>query len=207
MRRVPLLGLLVSALVVARASAQTAGARSTTQRFFAGLALNATRLDAPKLNDDAEYGGGATIIAGYGFSDRGSAVFGLTASDMRGKDDAYSLLHLDIGMRYHFANASRPLVPFVDVGMARRSATRTDIILTGSDNVSHGGQLKMSGTGFTVGGGVNYYVRPRVAVSTAVNVAVGDFTDLKFTDESQPILSFSGTTTRFNLGVVWFPQR
>jgi outer membrane protein W len=136
-----------------------------------------------------------------------SGFVGLTASDMNGKGDKYSFLHLDLGVRYHFANASKPFVPFVDVGVARRSATRNDIILTGPDGVSHGGQLKMSGAGFTVGGGFNYFVRPKVAVSTAVNWAMGDFTDLKFGEESPHILAFSGTTARLNVGVVWFPRK
>jgi hypothetical protein len=210
MRRALPLVLLISALVAARASAQSpppaAGSRSATQRFFAGLALNATQLDAPRLNPEAENGVGATILAGYAFSDRVSAIGGLTASNMNGNDGSYSLLHLDIGARYHFANPAKPLVPFIDVTMARRSATRTDIILTDGDT-TYGGQLKMSGVGFTVGGGFNYFVRPKVAVSVGMNWADGEFTDLAFGGTETPELHASGATRRFNIGLVWFFPR
>jgi outer membrane protein W len=203
MRRALPLSLLISAFIAIPAGAQS-GALSATQRYFAGMALNATHMNAPRVNPDAEFGVGATFLGGVSVSDRVSAIGGLTASNMNGKDESYSLLHLDLGARYHFANPARRIVPFIDVGGARRTATRNDVILTGNDNVTHGGQVKMSGVGFTVGGGFNYFARPKVAVSVGVTRAIGEFSDLEFGGEPTPDLQVPANTTRLNVGVLWF---
>ncbi|MBA3560579.1 MAG: hypothetical protein H0W30_18515 [Gemmatimonadaceae bacterium] len=68
------------------------------------------------------------------------------------------------------------------------------------------GKLQASGTGFTFGGGLQYHFTPKVALNTSLGWTVGEFSTIKFEDVSVDGLNMDATSTRFNLGISWFPM-
>ena len=198
------------ALAGRSASAQSVSAsplRSATNRFFIGLALNGSAIQGDDLTDGAESGGGLGMQLGYAFTPKFALfVDGAAASMSPEAGDSYGLGHFDIGARWQFSNPSRALAPFVDVALTGRAAVQEDVTLYDDFGNSETGDLSVSGAGFSFGGGLNYHVTPRFALTTGLRWTVGELSQVKFNNVSVDGLELDATTTRFNLGFVWYPR-
>src|SRR5262245_14605662 len=155
--------------------------RSSSEKFFASLSLNGSAFTADDLSDETDSGGGVTLELGYGFTPRWSLFVegaAATMSDRSGGD--YILSHFDIGARYTFANRASAWSPFIDAAFTGRAAGQENITIIDNDGRTFSGDLEVSGVGFSVGGGLNYFFNPRWAVTTALKWTTGEFTTIKF---------------------------
>ena len=124
--------------------------------------------------------------------------------DSEGSDvfhGTWTLGHADIGARFHFANALRSWVPYLDVAVGARGASVKDIEANGQE-VS---DITFSGGSFSFGGGLNVYFSQTVALDIGLKVSGGEFTELDLGTVELQNLDLDATSTRFKVGVVWWP--
>ena len=199
--RTALLGVLVGfASVPARAQAQ----QSTTRGFSFGAQLIGTSLAVEQ--DDANRGGGLALRAGYGFNRIVTVFVQLDGSQIdipRGDNivGEWGLAHADIGARFHFANSLRRWVPYLEAAVGARSVS--------VDNPRVDGErldkLSFNGGAFTVGGGISTHFSPSWALDVSLKVSGGQFTEIDVGSAAIRNLDLDATSTRFGVGVVWWP--
>lgn len=175
---------------------QTAGAvRSNPSGFVLGGHLNGTALDGDDF-DEMESGGGLGLLLGYGFNRMVTVYLGVDAASMDAPDmdDAYTFGQGDLGVRLHFGGPSRASVFYLD-GAFTTWLARYDIL--GSD-------MDVTGTGLTLGGGLEYFFSPGFALDVGLKFTAGNFDEVRFEGDSES-MDLDARSTRFNLGVVWYP--
>lgn len=187
------LGLVLSPCTL---EAQTTDAlRSNPTGFVLGAHLNGTALDGDDF-DEVESGGGVGILVGYGFTRMVTVYLGADAASMDAPDmdDAYTFGQGDLGVRLHFGGPARAAVFYVD-GAFTTWLARYDI--AGSD-------MDATGTGFTLGGGLEYFFSPGFALDVGLKVTSGNFDEVSYEGDTES-MDLDATSTRFNLGVTWYP--
>jgi hypothetical protein len=209
MRRI-ILGLLAFSAAATTLQAQTAPLpsivlRSSTSKVFFSSALNGSLIDVEE-RDGTDSGAGLMFGVGYGFTSNFAMFVEATGANLRSDAPDDGLFHFDFGARYHFANPTSELIPFLDAALTGRVVSQDDAPFCeiGGCQV---GALDMSGVGFTFGGGVMYFATPTFALNGALKATVGEFTDVSFDNVTVSGFELDATTWRLNLGVVWFPRR
>jgi opacity protein-like surface antigen len=194
--------LLAAAAPLAAQPSLDAGRASSTKGFFIGANLNGSALSAEDLSDETENGGGLGLQLGYGFTPRLALVLDGTGARMNSEGESYTLGHFDIALRYAFTGETRRWVPFLEGGYSGRAANIEDVSLDGitSDDLS------ISGTGFTFGGGIQYYTSPAIALGVGLKWTTGEFDTVEYGGESADGLGIDATSARFNFGFTWYPM-
>jgi opacity protein-like surface antigen len=198
--------MLLAAPLAAQEPSPAGIRRSTTSKLFFETTLNHSTIDVPDLSEGRESGAGIALRLGYGFTGKVAGVVDLTTASMQSDGDKYTLAQADIGVRYHFSNASRRLVPFIDAAVTVLIASQENVVLD-PDDPTLAGDLDISGTGFTVGGGLLYFLGPQWALNGGFKYTRGSFDEVTFGDLSISGLSFDANSTRLNFGVSWFPMK
>lgn len=197
--------LLAAAPLDAQAVVSGSVGASSTKGFFIGAQLNGSAVSAEDLSDEIESGGGLGLQLGYGFSPRLALVLDGTGAVITSTGDEFSLGHFDIALRYAFTGETRRFVPFLEAGISGRAATQKDVtFLVGNSYTT--GDLSISGTGLTLGGGAQYYVSPKVALGLGLKWTRGEFSTVKYDNVSVDGLEIDAVTTRFNIGLTWYPM-
>lgn len=195
-------GLALTPLAV---SAQEATApRANTEKLMLSLALGGASLSSDGLRDENQSGGGFSAQLGWGFT----RLFTLLA-DASGavlNDEEHVLVHFDLLGRFNFTNPGRAWVPFVDAGISARIAGQDDAAVL-VDDETQTVDLEMSGGGLTVGGGLEYYLTPAIALGASVRWTVGEFSTVKFNNVDVDGFKLDATTTRLDLRVTWRPMK
>ena len=189
------------------AAQQTTGARaSSTKGFFLGLHGNSSTVESDEQDGQGigtgdERGSGLGLQLGYGFTHNLALVLDGTGAllDLDGED--VGLGHFDIGLRYAFTGPTRPVVPYLEAAFSGYGLGQNDADF--GDGTT--GDVTLTGTGFTFGGGLQYYVAPKWALGAAFKYTTGEFDKVKVDDVSVDDLNIDATTTRINLGVTWYP--
>jgi hypothetical protein len=192
-RTCPLLlaSLLVPAAAMAQVRSETGGIRLNTHLLGSAISVE----DA----DRSETGIGLGFSIGYGFTPRFLLLVRLDAAPIEpGDAPAYALGHAELALRYNFADSGGRLVPFVSAGPALRVMVWEDFMQQGD--------LALSGSAVSIGGGLSYFFTPSVALESEVSVGLGRFTDGTLGDRALTVEAFSATTTRFAAGVSWYPR-
>ena len=201
----------VAAIAVFAAAAPTLeaqAARSNTRGVMFGAHLNGSALTYEK--QDAESGGGAGIALGWGFTPKLQVFLNVDAAKVDIKVDpgdgqdldidvgeSYALVHGDIGLRYSFANPNRAFVPYISAAFSTRAATAEVL----------GEDVSISGPAFTVGGGIQYFFTEKLALDAGLLFSTGKFDTVKVGNVTiDGIDSETSNTTRFNIGVKFYPQ-
>lgn len=207
-----LLGLLAAgALVAAPVTARAQGAAvAGASGLSLGLELSGNSIKGDdSFADGTDNGGGLGLNLGYGFRSGVSLVAHLNGASMTSKGQAgaedmdYALAHFDLGARYTFLNPARKLAPFVELAFSGVAATAEDL----QDAFGNTGDLELGGSGFTVGGGADYYLSPKVALGARLAFTSGKFTDNKFAGQAiDSSFEPKFTTTRLAIGLTWFPM-
>jgi len=177
-------------------AAQTVAAtRSNPSGLMLGAHPNGSALSVEDA-DEVESGGGLGLIVGYGFNRRVTLYLAADGASMNagGADDAYTLGHGDLGVRIHLGGEARAAVFYLD-GAFTGWLARYDI--AGSD-------LDFSGTGFSLGGGLEYFFSPGFALDLGLKFTFGSFDQISYEGETEDI-DLGATGSRFNLGVSWYP--
>jgi opacity protein-like surface antigen len=212
------LGLsLVAAPALAQQQPTSTLRGSNPRGIFLGAHLVGARIDIDEgENSDnaADDGGGLGLQLGYGFRNNLALFIDLTGTRMRPEEeeeaDEYNLGHVDLGVRYHFASPSRALMPYVEAAFTGRAATQEGTIEHPETGEPVDAEIEIRGTAFTFGGGLQYFASPRFALNAGVRFSTGPFDNVKFKigDTSIEVedLDIDATSTRLNLGFVWYPK-
>jgi hypothetical protein len=119
-------------------------------------------------------------------------------------DGDFKQRHLDAGVRVHVRGGEARWVPVVVAAWTWRAASWDDRFFLG-DTLD----VKIAGTGPTLGAGVLYYVIPRVAVEATVKWTGGSMEQVTTTAGhfNAGDAAIEDDAVRINVGVSWFPLR
>jgi hypothetical protein len=177
--------------------------RSTTRGWMLGAYVQGGSLTVD--GDDPSGGGGLGIRAGYGvnrhftpYLEADAIQFDVANTDLGGD---WGMTHLDLGVRYSFANSLRRWVPFLETALGVRAV----IVNDGTVNGTNVGRVTFSGGAFSLGGGVSYYVKQHVAVETLIKFTGGTFENVNVGDVTVGNLDIKAQSTRLKIGVAWWP--
>ena len=195
--------LFFSSLLLAPTT-QLEGQESTTRGLNVGVHFQGASLSVE--GGDPDGGGGMGARIGYGFN----RIFTLylegdgIAVDSEGSEvvkGTWTLGHLDLGARFHLANALRSWVPYLDVAVGGRFAGIKDLKVDGEDQPD----IDFSGGAFSFGGGISFYFSQTFALDLGVKFTGGEFTEVQIGQGSLGGLDLDASSTRLKLGVVWWP--
>lgn len=192
---------IVSGMVATPASAQ----KSTTRGFNIGAHLQGASLRVEGDEEDEAGGGGLGARVGYGFNRKltgylevDGIVFDVENPDLEGE---WAMAHVDLGLRYNFANSLNRWVPFLEGALGARAVAVEDARSEG-ENV---GEVTFSGGAFSVGGGVSFFTSEKFALETLVKFSAGTFEQIDIGDVSIRNLDIEASSFRFKIGISWWP--
>ena len=153
---------------------------------------------------DPERGNGFGLKLGYGVSPLVTLYAGMDVAAMKTEDplapsapdEEYGFGHFDLGAQLHFGGERQTLVPYIDAAF---SGQATVFDMEGED-------LVFSGSGFSVGGGLKYFVSEVLALDGGVQMTFGNFDEVEMGSQVERI-EMESTSARFNLGFSWYPFR
>ena len=194
----PFLALAVCLVFAGEAQAQ----ESTTRGFTLGVHASGASLSvesAPGAN-----AGGGGIRFGYGlnrdftlFAQIDGAKFDVSES-VAGE---WTMGHVDLGVRFHFANSLRGWVPYLQGAVTPRVAEVKDAVVGGTSVAD----LSIDGAAFFLGGGLMAYFTETLALDVQVLGSWGEFTQVKFAGISAPLpRDISAMSSRFSIGLAWW---
>ena len=189
-------------LVAESASAQ----ESTTRGFTVGLHATGASLVLEGNSDERSNAGGGGIHLGYGVNRRitifaqgdGANFDDQSTGNVEGE---WTLGHFDLGVRFNFANSLRRWVPFLQAALGYRAVSVSDPLI---DNAVVN-TVSISGAGLTLGGGTYIYFSESFALDLQLLWTGGEFTTLRVDNVSVGGLDIDATSTRFNVGLAWWP--
>jgi hypothetical protein len=198
-RRAVILAVVAAGVAAPSALAQ----RSTTRGWTVGAHLQGATLSVD--GEDPDGGGGFGLRAGYGFNRKlapyveiDAIVFDVANPEFGGY---WSMAHVDLGLRYSFANSLRRWVPFLEGAVGARGVKVDDATIDGN-NV---GDINFSGGSVSLGGGVGYYVTQKVAVEALIKFTGGRFEERNIGNVTINDLDIEATSTRIKIGFAWWP--
>lgn len=205
-----LAALLLSASPAAAQSASPAGVVKT-KGLMLGAHVNGSSLSFQ--DEDSEQGGGGGVMAGWGFTKWFMLYGGVDAAklDFKGLGDfddqaealgfksSYTMVHADVGARFSLERGSMA-VPYANVAISGRVLT-TEVL---KEDVS------LSGSGVTLGGGVQFFFNPKFALDLGLQFTAGEFDRFEIGDYSGPVKDLvdvkNSTSARFNVGLKFYPH-
>jgi Outer membrane protein beta-barrel domain len=195
--------VMLAALAASMTASPVLAQRSTTRGWVLGAHLQGGSLSVD--HDDPAGGGGLGIRAGYGvnrhftpYLEADAIQFDVTNTELGG---SWGMTHLDLGLRYSFANSLRRWVPFLETALGVRAV----IVDDGTVNGASIGRVTFSGGAFSLGGGVGFYVKQHVAVETLIKFTGGTFQNVDVGDVTVRNLDIEAESTRLKIGVAWWP--
>lgn len=204
--------LIAAALVLLNALPATAQQqaaagirRSNTSKLFVEIAANGGAISVDDVTDGTVSGGGVTFRIGYGLSPTLALFLDASGSSIEG-DANYLVGQVDLGVRYHFAAPARAVVPFLEASLTGLSITPEDQASL-NDEGKWLGSVDYWGSGFSVGGGVLYFVSPRFALNAGARLTRARMTEVTLNRVTVSGLDLDAPVSRITLGVAWFPMR
>jgi hypothetical protein len=194
---------LLAAIAVGTATAPAFAQRSTTRGFTLGVHLQAASLTVE--DDDPAGGGGAGLRAGYGFNrnftgyiEADGITFDVDNPDFGGE---WTMGHLDLGLRYNFANSLNRWIPFLEAAVGGRAVRLENATVDGDS----AGELNFSGGALSIGGGIGFFATEKLAIETLVKFSGGTFEQIEVGNVAVNNLDIEASSFRFKLGVAWWP--
>lgn len=174
---------------------------SKTEGFFLEGHLQGHGLTVE--DDDADDGGGLGIKAGYGFSPLFTLYLGIDGASMNVADPAtqsftaneYSLVYVDLGGRFNFRSGPHSVVPYIDTFVTGIASTYN----TGA------GDVTFSGSGVSVGGGVQYFFSPQFAFNGGLDFTFGSYDEVEGGGGNESV-DLGVTGARIDIGFSWYPS-
>jgi hypothetical protein len=188
---------------VSMAATPAAAQKSTTRGFSIGAHLQGASLTVE--DDDPAGGGGFGARVGYGFNRRFTGylevdgiVFDVENPELQGE---WAMGHVDLGLRFNFANSLNRWVPFLEGAIGGRAVSVEDATSDGEDV----GTVTFSGGAFSLGGGISFFTSEKFAIESLVKFTGGTFEQIDVGDVSVRNLDIDASSFRFKLGVSWWP--
>jgi len=172
------------------------------------MAAGGVQITGPDIDGDfsTNLGEGLGVTAGYGFNRIFSAFVSLDLAKQETAQGiypagSYGLVHFEIGGRANIPIGSPKAIPYVSASVGRRAlAARVTDLDTGQQFDD-----AMSGTMYAFGGGMQYFLSPRLSLDGGVELGMGSFDHAKSLDGDHPIQVNSSSTSRLRFGVNWHP--
>jgi hypothetical protein len=203
MRSIWALRAALLAVMASLAATPAAAQRSTTRGFNIGAHLQGASLKVE--DDDPSGGGGAGLRLGYGFNrsltgyvEMDGITFDVENPELEGQ---WAMGHVDLGLRYNFANSLRRFVPFLDAAIGGRAVSVENATSEGEDV----GKVTFSGGALSLGGGISFFTSEKFALETLVKFTGGTFEQIDVGDVSVRNLNIDASSFRFKVGVSWWP--
>jgi hypothetical protein len=181
-----------------------AAQESTTRGFHVGIHVSGASLAVE--DEDRNEAGGGGLRVGYGLNRSFLLLLQLDGARFDDQssgevDGDWTLGHAELGLRYHFANSLRRWVPYLQAGLGFR--------VVGVDDPEVEGEVvdeaELSGSAFTLGGGIAWHLAPTVALDLQLLWTGGEFGTLRVENVEVSGFDLDATSTRLNLGVSWWP--
>ncbi len=191
---------LAAGTLLAAAPLPAQDAPSRTNGLLVGVHVLAASLEPDGPDPEPERGGGVGLTLGWGLTSVFTLYLGVDASEIHPDDDEdhYTLASYDLGGRFSFGGGRRWAVPYLDVAFAG-----FDVVQDTEE-----GEVSASGTGMTLGGGMQWFIRRRLAIDASVKVSMGTLQELEVDgDVIEEELDEDILTTRLRIGVSWRPWR
>jgi hypothetical protein len=204
MRRM-LRGCWLAIVGLVLAQLQATAQESTTRGFNVGLHISGQGLDVE--NDDESRGaGGGGLILGYGFNRIVQAFLQIDGAQFDVQNAAvegdWTMAHIDLGARFHFANSLRSWVPYLLAAISARAVGVKDGQINQSTQAE---EITFTGGAFTLGGGIMFYFNESWAADLQLLGSGGRFTEVRADNVTIGDLDIDASSGRFNLGVSWWP--
>ena len=197
---------LVTATPAMAQSVTDPSAKAQTSRLSLGVGVNGTAIKGDDA-DEGRSGGGLSFSLGWGFTPRIAVVADLAGASMdAGGEERYGLGHADLAARFSFPRAEHAFVPFVEAGLTGRAAVQRNVTIVDDQGNPQTGDLSISGTGFTLGGGAQYFVAPSLALGASLKWTTGEFSRATFQNTTVEGYKIGANSTRFTLGLSWHPM-
>jgi len=188
----------------AAARTQRVQPRVNTSNLLLGLSFDASSIKSAGLGPSTGTGVGLAGQLGWGVGKYFALVADASGARIGSLNGNFDLAHLDVGGRLHFVTARRAFVPFVEGGYAWR-VVRKEVVMSDPAGNIYTGDM-MIGTGFSLGGGLQYFVVPTVAFGGAFKWTTGKFSRLQRDGLYVDGLAMDATSTRVNMGFTWYPM-
>lgn len=183
--------------------AASASQQSTTRGLSLGIQVQGISLSVE--DGDPAGGGGLGLRAGYGFNRIVTAFLQLDGSqiDLEGSSlqGEWGLAHGEIGARFHFANALRRWVPWLEVAAGTRAVQVDNAEVEGTVVE----RVDFNGGALTLGGGLSAYLSETLALDVSLKWTGGTFTEIDLGEVAVRQLDIEATSSRFGVGLVWWP--
>jgi hypothetical protein len=196
--------VVLAAIAASMTVFPTAAQRSTTRGLTLGVHLQGASLSVE--DDDPAGGGGLGARVGYGFNRRFTGyleVDGIVFDEVEDPEltGQWSMAHVDLGVRFNFANSLRRWVPFLEAAFGARGVHLEDARVNGND----AGDLDFSGGAFSFGGGVSFFATEKFAIETLMKFSGGTFEQVDAGNLSVNDLDIDASSFRFKFGIAWWP--
>jgi len=190
---------------------KTADARELTTGLTLGiysLAAPGVTISGPDVDGtfDTKLGEGAGLMAAYGFN---RTFSGFVSLDLAKQETAagvvpagsFGLAHFEIGGRVNLPMNNPRTTPYLSASVGRRAlaAQVTD------EDTGEKFPFSMSGQMYAVGGGVQHFMSPHLALDAGVEYASGSFSRFKDDRSEWDAQINSSTSLRLRVGVNWRP--
>jgi hypothetical protein len=178
--------------------------KSTTRGLHLGAHLQAASLQVQEA--DPASGGGLGVRVGYGINRIITLYLEVDGVQVEAGDPDtfagdWSMAHADIGARIHFASTLRSWVPYVGFAVGSRVVSVDNAEAQNQDV----GTVDFTGGAFSFGIGTYAYFTETVALEVGLKVSSGEFTEIDVGPFSIDGLDIDAQSTRFKVGVVWWP--
>src|SRR5262245_39055535 len=205
-----LLQAVVLAAAVSLTATPVAGQKSTTRGFTIAAHLQGGSLAVKDENGDLGEGGpaggrGFGVRAGCGcnrhftsYFEIDGIIFDTPAPDFGGY---WGMAHLDLGLRYNFANSLHRWVPFLEGAFGVR-AVDVDNARVNGESI---GNLNFSGGAASLGGGISFFPTEKLAIETLMKFTTGTFEQVERGNIAVRNLDIDAESFRFKIGLAWWP--
>ena len=197
---VPVFALFATFLAFAPGEAQ----ESTTRGFTLGVHAQGSSLTVEDGDQNSAGGGGVRV--GYGlnrsvtlYAQFDGAKFDVRESNAVSGD--WTMGHVDLGARFHFANSLRSWVPYLEAAFTGRVVEVTNAIVDGAEAPD----VSFNGGAFTVGGGLMAYFTETFALDVELAWSGGEFTEVEVGSISVTSLDIDANSSRLSIGIAWWP--
>lgn len=165
-------------------------------------------------SDDYESGPGGGVVVGWGLNKWLMIYAGLDIAKIKLKgledfdDDEpfnvipgdYALIHGDLGARFSFVRDNSSLVPYANVAVSSRDAS-VEVL---------GEEFTLHGVGVTLGGGLQYFFTPKLALDANLQFTAGKFSEAEAAGVKVDLDKFAevknSNSARVNIGLRFYPH-
>lgn len=170
--------------------------RSDPTGLHFGLWLNGSAIN---FDGDPDNDAGPGLGLALGWAPSPVVTIFLSADGANVTDESegldYTLAHGDLGVRLNLHSPDRGWAPYLEGAFTAR---RADVELLGET-------FTVEGTGFTLGGGVGFFVRPGLAIDLGLLWTAGTFDEVSSGGLAGNI-DEDATSARFRVGMRWWAR-